>query len=361
MLKLLYHWLYQFSDQISFFNIFRYISFRSFLSFYTSFLICWWAGPFFIQKLKDKQLSQKIRNDGPDSHKKKEGTPTMGGCLILLSILVAALLWVDIMNPLLWAVLLITFGFSTIGYWDDKLKISNKSSKGLPGLMRLFLETVLAAFVILALLVFGYLSPEVHIPFLKDVSFDLGWFYILFGSLVIVGCANAVNLTDGLDGLAIVPVIVCAATFILFSYVSGHSEMASYLSIPFIPSAGELAPLSAGVVAAGLGFLWFNSYPAQVFMGDIGSLGLGGFLGVMAVLTKNELLMLVLGGVFVFEAMSVMLQVFSYKMTGKRVFKMAPLHHHYELKGLVENKIIVRFWIVSILLAVLSLSTLKIR
>ncbi len=358
---MLYQWLYEFSDQISAFNVFRYITFRSFMSFITAFLVCWMWGPRFIRRLVTKKKEQSIRDDGPESHKKKAGTPTMGGVLILGSILSAALMWSNVSHPLVQSVMFVTFGFGLIGYWDDFLKVSKKNTKGLSGKFRLFMEFSICGVALAALIHLGHLSTDVYIPFLKSTSFDLGWFYVIFGSVVIVGCANAVNLTDGLDGLAIVPIVICSGTFILFSYVAGHFEISNYLSIPFISGAGELTPLSAAVVAAGLGFLWYNAYPAQVFMGDVGSLGLGGFLGVMAVVTKNELLMVLLGGVFVIEALSVITQVASFKMRGKRVFRMAPIHHHYELKGLDETKIIVRFWIVSILLAVLSLSTLKLR
>jgi phospho-N-acetylmuramoyl-pentapeptide-transferase len=267
----------------------------------------------------------------------------------------------DILNPLVSAAILVTLCFSFIGWLDDHNKVIKKNSKGVSGKVRLLAEFMISGGVIFYLNQNGFLSTELGLPFFKDLNFDLGYGYILFGSLVVVGTANAVNLTDGLDGLAIGPVIICAGTFAIFAYVAGNVKMASYLGIPYIDGAGELAPLSATVVAAGLGFLWFNSYPAQVFMGDLGSLGMGGFLGIMAVLTKNEIVMALLGGVFVVEALSVITQVASFKLTGKRIFKMAPIHHHYELKGLDETKIIVRFWIVSILLAVLSLSTLKLR
>lgn len=279
----------------------------------------------------------------------------------MLSLLIPFILWMDIFNPLVIATMVVTLGFSLIGYIDDHNKVIKKNSKGLSGRLRLLFEFSICGVVLYWLTQNGNLTTELTIPFFKAVTFDLGLFYILFGSLVIVGTANAVNLTDGLDGLAIGPVIICAGTFAIFAYVAGHFNIASYLGIPFISGAGELAPLAAAIVASGLGFLWFNSYPAQVFMGDLGSLALGGFLGTMAVLTKNELVMILLGGVFVVEALSVITQVASFKLTGKRIFRMAPIHHHYELKGLDETKIIVRFWIVSILLAVLSLSTLKLR
>lgn len=318
-------------------------------------------GPYFINHLKMKHFGQSIRDDGPQTHKKKAGTPTMGGGLILLSTLIPCLLWVDMMNPLVWAVLLITWGFGLIGYIDDWLKVSKKNSKGLSGKIRLIGEFAISGAAVAFLVQYHGLSTAVTVPFIKSISIDLGYFYIVFASLVIVGTANAVNLTDGLDGLAIVPVMISAATLGLFAYVTGHLTIAGYLQIPHVAGAGELTPVAATVVAAGMGFLWFNTYPAQVFMGDVGSLSLGGFLGSMAVITQNELLMLVLGGVFVVEALSVITQVISFKTTGKRVFKMAPIHHHFELGGLTETKIIVRFWIISILLAVLSLATLKLR
>lgn len=358
---MLYQLLYSMADQVSAFNVFRYITFRTFISFFSAFLLCLWWGPYFIRRLQSYQIGQSIRDDGPQSHKKKAGTPTMGGGLILISTLIPCLLWVDMMNPLVWGVLIVTWGFGFIGYMDDWLKVSKRNHKGLSGKIRLLGEFLISGAVVAALVWQYDLSTILSLPFLKSVSFDLGWWYVPFASLVIVGTANAVNLTDGLDGLAIAPVIICASTLGLFAYVSGHFTIASYLQIPHVMGAGELAPVAATLVAAGLGFLWFNAYPAQVFMGDVGSLSLGGFLGTMAVLTNNELLMLVLGGVFVVEALSVIGQVISFKLTGKRIFKMAPIHHHFELKGLTETKIIVRFWIISILLAVLSLATLKLR
>lgn len=307
------------------------------------------------------QVRQTVRDDGPQTHKKKQGTPTMGGGLILLSTLVPVLLWVDMRNPLVWAALIVTWGFGLIGYIDDYLKVSKKNTKGLSGKVRLLGEFLIAGVVVAVLIQQFGLSTELRLPFFKDSIADLGYFYVVFAALVIVGTANAVNLTDGLDGLAIVPVVIAASTLTLFAYVSGHAEIAQYLQIPFVSGSGELAPVAATVIAAGLGFLWFNSYPAQVFMGDVGSLSLGGFLGIMAVLTQNEVLMVILGGVFVVEALSVITQVISFKTTGKRVFKMAPIHHHFELKGLDETKIIVRFWIVSILLALISIASLKLR
>lgn len=358
---MLYQWLYSLADHFSPLNVFRYITVRTFISFFTSFLLAWMWGPHFINRLKQKHFGQSIRDDGPQTHKKKAGTPTMGGGLILLSSLIPCLLWVDVTNPLVWAVLVITWGFGLIGYIDDYLKVSKKNTKGLSGRIRLLGEFLISGITILILIHFFGLSTVVTVPFAKSISVDLGYGYALFAALVIAGTANAVNLTDGLDGLAIVPVIIAASTLGLFAYVAGHYSIATYLQIPHVIGAGELAPIAAAMVAAGMGFLWFNAYPAQVFMGDVGSLSLGGFLGTMAVITRNELLMIILGGVFVVEALSVITQVISFKLTGKRVFKMAPIHHHFELGGLTETKIIVRFWIISILLAILSLATLKLR
>lgn len=358
---MLYQWLYSLSGEISVLNIFRYITVRTFIAFFTAFFLCLIWGPHFIRRLREKHFGQAIREDGPQGHHKKAGTPTMGGGLILMSTLVPCLLWVDMMNPLVWAALFITWGFGLIGYLDDYMKVSKKNSKGLSGKIRLLGEFLISGGTIAVLIHSFGLSTEVALPFVKSAALDLGWLYVFFGSLVIVGTANAVNLTDGLDGLAIVPVMISAGTLGLFAYVAGHYSLSAYLQIPHVVGAGELAPVAATIVAAGLGFLWFNAYPAQVFMGDVGSLSLGGFLGTMAVLTKNELLMAILGGVFVVEALSVITQVASFKLTGKRIFKMAPIHHHFELKGLTETKIIVRFWIISLLLAVLSLATLKLR
>jgi phospho-N-acetylmuramoyl-pentapeptide-transferase len=358
---MLYQWLYSLAEHFSPLNVFRYITVRTFIAFFTSFLLCWMWGPYFIKRLVEKHFGQSIRDDGPQTHKKKAGTPTMGGGLILLSTLVPCLLWVDMTNPLVWGVLIITWGFGLIGYIDDWLKVSKRNSKGLSGKVRLLGEFLISGIVIFVLIQYFGMRTTVDVPFVKSISLDLGWGYVIFGALVVVGTANAVNLTDGLDGLAIVPVMISAATLGLFAYVAGNYTIATYLQIPHVVGAGELTPVAATIVAAGMGFLWFNAYPAQVFMGDVGSLSLGGFLGTMAVMTRNEFLMILLGGVFVVEALSVITQVISFKLTGKRIFKMAPIHHHFELKGLTETKIIVRFWIISILLAVLSLATLKLR
>ncbi|MFZ3228645.1 MAG: phospho-N-acetylmuramoyl-pentapeptide-transferase [Pseudobdellovibrio sp.] len=358
---MIYQWLYSLADHVSALNVFRYITVRTFISFFTGFFLCLIWGPFFIEKLKKNHFGQAIRNDGPQTHLKKAGTPTMGGWLILLSTLVPLIMWIDITNHLVIGSVLITWGFGLVGYVDDYLKVSKKNTKGLSGKVRLLAEFFISIVTLFILIKFYNLNTLVTIPFVKSVAYDLGLSYCLFGGLVIVGTANAVNLTDGLDGLAIVPIVVAATTLGLFSYIVGHASIANYLQIQHISGAGELAPLAAAMVAGGLGFLWFNTYPAQVFMGDVGSLSLGGFLGAMAVFTKNEVLMVFLGGIFVVEALSVIAQVISFKLTGKRVFKMAPIHHHFELGGMTETKIIVRFWIISILLAVLSLATLKLR
>lgn len=358
---MLYQLFYSYVADVSFFNVFRYITFRSFLAFITAFTVCLIWGPYFIASMVRKQKKQVVRDDGPQSHLKKSGTPTMGGALVMGSAFIAASLWANWHIELVWACLFITMSFAAVGYADDALKVIHKNPKGLSGKVRLALEFSLA-FVAIGCLVYFYdFSTVVGVPFFKNLSFDLGWGYVFFAGFVIVGCANAFNLTDGLDGLAIVPFMIAAATLMIFAYVAGHSHIAEYLQIPFVKGAGELAPLCAAMFAAGLGFLWYNSYPAQVFMGDVGSLGLGGFLGVMAILTKNELILVVLGGIFVVEALSVIAQVASFKLRGKRIFKMAPIHHHFELKGVAEPKVIVRFWIVAIILAIISLSTLKLR
>ena len=358
---MIYKWLFELSPSFPVFNLFQYITFRSFLAFFTSFFVCLFLAHFFINKISKNGFGEKINSDGPSSHYKKTGTPTMGGSFMLLGLLTVCLLWVDLSQPLIQATIIIVYGFASLGLWDDLLKLKKANYSGIRPRWRLLIEFSLS-FVVLAWMAHkGHISTELYVPFFKNMSFDMGWAYLLFGSFVITGCANAVNLTDGLDGLAIFPVMICASTLAIFAYLAGHYEMASYLHIPFVAGVGELSPLAASVVACCLGFLWYNAYPAQVFMGDVGSLGLGSFLGITAVLTKNEILLSILGGVFVAEALSVIFQVFSYKLTGRRIFKMAPLHHHFELQGMEESKIIVRFWIVSILLAVFSLAVLKIR
>jgi phospho-N-acetylmuramoyl-pentapeptide-transferase len=359
---MLYHLLYPLHTTFSVFNVFRYITFRTIYASLTAFFICFLLGPWMIRKLANMQVGQYIRDDGPKSHFDKAGTPTMGGTLIILSVTVSVLLWSDLTNYFVWIVLFVTLGFGLIGFIDDYLMQVKKQSKGLTVRKKLILQAIVA-------LITGYLvyaspnfSTVVTIPFFKNASPDFGWGYILFAAFVIVGASNAVNLTDGLDGLAIGPVIIAAATYMIFAYVSGHVKIAGYLQLNYVSGAGELSIFCGALAGAGLGFLWFNSYPAQIFMGDVGSLSLGAFLGTVAVITKQEILLALVGGLFVIEALSVIFQVGFFKMTsGKRIFRMAPLHHHFELKGWPEPKVIVRFWIIAIALALLAMSTLKLR
>jgi len=354
--------LYSLHTTFSFFNVFRYITFRSIFAAITALLICLLFGSRMIQKLRGMQIGQQIREDGPQSHFGKKGTPTMGGLLIIFSVVIATLLWTNLANIYIWLVLLVALGFGLIGFMDDYSKLKGKSSRGLSGKIRLLVEIVIALFVSVVL----YLKPEfnsqVTIPFFKTVLPDIGWGYVLLSTFIIVGAANAVNLTDGLDGLAIGPVTICFATYLLFAYFAGNIKVAHYLQIMHVPGAGELAIFCGALVGAGLGFLWFNAYPAEIFMGDVGSLSLGGALGAVAIMTKQEILLAIVGGLFVVETFSVIFQVGYFKMTGgKRILRMAPLHHHFELKGWAEPKVIVRFWIISILLALLAVSTLKLR
>ena len=349
------------AEHVSFFNVFRYITFRGLGAAMTALLLSLLLGPGFINWLKRLQMGQVVRTDGPQTHLKKSGTPTMGGVLILFSMVVSLLFWADLSNAGLWIVIFVTVAYGLIGWVDDYRKVVLKNPKGLSARQKLFFQSIVAAIASWLFLRYTPTMPELHLPFFKNFALDLGWVYIPFSMCVIVGASNAVNLTDGLDGLAIGPVITTAATFLLLAYVAGNVKIAEYLEIPYIAGTGELAVYAAAMAAAGLGFLWFNSHPAQVFMGDVGSLSLGGGIGALAVVTKNEILLLVVGGVFVMEALSVMIQVASFKTRGKRVFRMAPLHHHFELKGWPEPKVIVRFWIISILLAIAALSTLKLR
>lgn len=360
---MLYHLLYGLKDEFSFLNVFRYITFRSFLAFFISFLIVLFLQPLFIKLLKKKQFGdQPIRDDGPQSHLSKKGTPTMGGLVLVFSILVTTLLLCDLTNYLIYICLGILVSFSWLGFMDDYRKVTKQDTKGVSAKTKFLWEWVIAGFFCLLLLLFVKDFPTtVTIPFFKNLNIDLWWFFIPFAALVIVATANAVNLTDGLDGLVTGPVITTAFAYGVFAYVAGNVKIANYLQITHISGSGELCIIAASIIGAGLGFLWFNAFPAQVFMGDVGSLGLGGLLGMLAVVTKQELVMIVCGGVFVIEALSVIIQVSSFKMTGKRVFKMAPIHHHFELKGLAEPKIIFRCWIISIILALLTLATLKLR
>ncbi len=359
---MLYHLLYGLHTYFSVFNVFRYITFRIIYAGITAFLISFLLGPWMINLLREKQIGQYIRQLGPASHQDKAGTPTMGGVLIIVAIVISTLLWVDLTDFYVWVVLFIGVGYFAIGFTDDYLKQIKKRNMGLSGIQKFLLQTVIAGIAAVSLYLYPGFISRVTVPFFKTVSPDLGPVYILFAMIVIMGTSNAVNLTDGLDGLAIGPVIIAAGTYMMFAYVTGHIKIADYLQIDYVAGCGELAILCGAVAGAGLGFLWFNAYPAQIFMGDVGSLPLGGILGAVAVITKQEILMVIIGGVFVIEALSVILQVGYFKLSGgRRIFKMAPLHHHFELKGWPEPKVIVRFWIIAIILALVALSTLKLR
>ncbi|HEY4484853.1 MAG TPA: phospho-N-acetylmuramoyl-pentapeptide-transferase [Nitrospiria bacterium] len=358
---MLYQFLYSFHVEHPIFNVFRYITFRTSYAVLTALFVSFMIGPWMIRKLKEHQIGQQIRKEGPQSHFSKAGTPTMGGLIILASVTAASLLWADLRNPYVWLLLFSLLAFGLIGFFDDYLKTSKKHSSGLRPRYKLIFQTAVA--VIVAGVLYGGLdySTKMSIPFFKNFHPDLGWFYVPFAVLVIVGATNAVNLTDGLDGLAIGPVMVAAVAYTIVTYVTGHRMFADYLLIPYIEGAGELAVICGAVFGAGLGFLWFNAYPASVFMGDVGALPLGGVLGTVAVISKHEVLLVLVGGLFVIEALSVILQVGSFKVRGKRIFKMSPLHHHFELKGWTEPKVVIRFWIIAIIMALLSLSTLKLR
>lgn len=358
---MLYYFLYPLHTSYGAFHVFRYITFRTFAASITSVLFCMLAGPAYIRFLQRLQMGQVIRDDGPQSHLSKKGTPTMGGGLLLLSITLSTLLWSDLENKNVWIAVVTTLLFGVVGYIDDYRKVVKKNPKGLSGRQKLICQTLIALVAAYFIYILRDTPPVLKFPFFKDFSIYLGPFFILFATFVIVGASNAVNLTDGLDGLAVGPTITTSVTFLILAYCAGHLKIAEYLQIPHIPGAGELAIFLGSVAASCLGFLWFNTYPAQVFMGDVGSLSLGAALGVVAVITKNEILLAICGGIFVLEALSVMAQVASFKMTGKRVFKMAPIHHHFELKGWAEPKVIVRFWIISVLLSLVTLSTLKLR
>jgi phospho-N-acetylmuramoyl-pentapeptide-transferase len=359
---MLFHLLYPLHDTYSFFNVFRYITFRAIYAAITALVICFVIGPWLIRKLQTLQIGQTIREDGPDSHLSKKGTPTMGGILIIFAVTISTLLWANLTVGYIWLIIMVTLGFGLIGFLDDYRKLTQQNSKGLPGKVRLAAEIAIALFVSIILYIKPGYNPYVTIPFFKTVLPNLGWGYVLLSTFIIVGAANAVNLTDGLDGLAIGPAITCFMTYLLFAYFAGNIKIATYLQIPYVAGTGELAVFCGAVVGAGIGFLWYNTYPAQVFMGDVGALSLGGSLGVAAILTKQEILLAIVGGIFVIETFSVIFQVGWFKLTnGKRIFRMAPIHHHFELKGWPEPKVIVRFWIISILLALVALSTLKLR
>ena len=358
---MLYHFLYPFHDHLQLLNVFRYISFRAIWAAITALALSLAVGGWLTALLRRRQIGQQIRDDGPQSHQSKSGTPTMGGLLILGTLLGATLLWSDLSNGYVWLVIFVTVGFGVIGFWDDLLKYRQGNSKGLLPRWKFGLQIGVACVVALMAQVLPTYSTVLSVPFFKRFTPDLGLFYIPFAMLVIVGASNAVNLTDGLDGLATGTVVISALTYTFFVYVAGHRNLSEYLLIPYVEGAGEISVFCGAMVGAGLGFLWFNAPPASIFMGDVGSLPLGAALGIVAVIAKQELLLVIVGGVFVLEAISVVLQVASFQSRGQRIFRMAPLHHHFELKGWPETKVVVRFWIISVVLALLSLSTLKMR
>ncbi len=357
-------WLAEYLEQYySGFNLFQYLTIRGILGVITAFLFSLMLGPYMIRKLSVKQIGQTVRDDGPQTHLSKAGTPTMGGALILAAIAIATLLWGDLESRFVWTVLLTTIGFGLVGWVDDYRKLIYKDPKGLASRWKYFWQSVigLAAACYLFYSSQSVVETTLNIPFFKNVAISMGLFYIVFTYFVIVGTSNAVNLTDGLDGLAILPTVLVAGALGVFAYLTGHVNFAEYLSIPYVPGTGELIIFCGAIAGAGLGFLWFNTYPAQVFMGDVGALGLGAALGTVAVIVRQELVLFIMGGVFVIETVSVILQVASFKLTGRRIFNMAPLHHHYELKGWPEPRVIVRFWIISVILVLVGLATLKIR
>ncbi|MGE4504213.1 MAG: phospho-N-acetylmuramoyl-pentapeptide-transferase [Desulfovibrionaceae bacterium] len=359
---MIYHLLYPLSETIGAFNVFRYITFRSIYALLTALVITVVFGPAVIRWLARVKCGQYIQKDGPQNHQCKEGTPTMGGIIIIMAVMASTLLWADLSNHYVWLTSFVFVGFGLVGFADDYTKVVKRRNLGLSARAKFAAQVAVASIAIAALLFEPAYSTKLAVPFFKEFQPDLGWFYLPLALFVLVGTSNAVNLTDGLDGLAIGPFIVNAACFALFIYVAGHATFSTYLNVTPVPGVGEVTVFCGALVGAGLGFLWYNAYPAQVFMGDVGSLSLGGTLGFLAVLAKQELLLVIVGGVFVFETVSVILQVGYFKFSGgKRIFRMAPLHHHFELKGIPESKIIIRFWIMSILLALMALSTLKLR
>ena len=360
MLIYFFEWLGQYVHGLS---AFHYLTTRAIFAALTSFSISLFVGPILIEKLRHYQIGQTVRDDGPQSHLAKAGTPTMGGLLILMAIAFSVLLWGDLSNPYLWIILGVTFCFGLIGFVDDYRKLILKDSRGLPGRWKYFWQSLIAIAAATLLYCMADVPAETQllIPFFKNLSINLGAFYILFTYFVVVGSSNAVNLTDGLDGLAILPIVLVAAALGVFAYLTGNVKNAEYLLIPYIPGVGEATVFCAAIVGSGLGFLWFNAYPAEIFMGDVGSLSLGAALGILAVLVRQELVLFLMGGLFVAETVSVILQVGYFKMTRRRIFLMAPLHHHYELKGWPESKVIVRFWTVTVILVLIGLSTLKLR
>jgi len=351
------------ASEISALNVFRYITFRSICGVLTALMICFVMGPVMIRRLSQYQIGQTVRQDGPPTHFDKVGTPTMGGAMILISVVISTLLWGDLTNRFVWVVLLVCLAFGVIGWMDDYRKLIDRNPRGIGAANKFAAQSVvgLGSALFLYFTAQSPLEISLIVPLFKEVVIDLGPWFILLTYLVIVGTSNAVNLTDGLDGLAIVPTVLVAGGLGIFAYATGHSIFAEYLGIPYIAGAGEVMIVCAALVGSGLGFLWFNTYPAQVFMGDIGALALGGALGAVAVVVRQEIVLFVMGGIFVVETVSVILQVASYKLVGRRIFKMAPLHHHFELKGWPEPRVIVRFWIISLILVLVGLATLKIR
>lgn len=357
-------WLAEYlQEYIGGFGVFRYLTFRGILGVLTALGISMFLGPWMIKKLNQLQIGQAIRDDGPQSHLSKSGTPTMGGALILFAIIVATLLWADLSNRFVLAVLFITCGYGLIGWVDDYRKVVEKNSKGLPAKWKYFWQSLLGltAAVVLFYTAKSPVETSLYIPFFKEVMIELGPVYILLTYLMIVGFSNAVNLTDGLDGLAIMPTVMVGSALGIIAYLVGNANFSTYLHIPYIPGTGELVIFCGALAGAGLGFLWFNTYPAQVFMGDVGALALGAALGVIAVIVRHEIVFLIMSGIFVMETVSVILQVASFQLTGRRIFRMAPLHHHFELKGWPEPRVIVRFWIITVILVLFGLATLKIR
>ena len=345
------------------FGVFQYLTLRAILGVLTALVISFIVGPIMIRKLSHYQIGQHVRDDGPQAHLTKAGTPTMGGALILVAVAISTLLWSDLSNRYVWVVLIVTLIFGAVGWVDDYRKLVKKQSEGLKAREKYFWQTVggLGAALYLYFTATQPIETSLIVPFFKDVVIPLGWFFVIFAYLVIVGSSNAVNLTDGLDGLAIMPTVLVASGLAIVAYATGHIKFAEYLGIPFVAGAGEVVVFCGAIAGAGLGFLWFNAYPAMVFMGDVGALALGAALGVVAVVVRQELVLLIMGGVFVMETLSVIIQVASFKLTGKRIFRMAPLHHHFELKGWPEPRVIVRFWIITVILTLVGLATLKIR
>jgi phospho-N-acetylmuramoyl-pentapeptide-transferase len=345
------------------FQVFQYLTVRGILGVLTALVLSLMIGPYMIRKLNYHQIGQVVRDDGPQTHLSKAGTPTMGGAMILISILVSSLLWSDLSSIYVWVVMGVTASFGAIGWVDDYRKVFEKNPKGLPARWKYFWQSLFGSIAVIVLYVNAGIPAETQlfIPFFKNFAWNMGFFYVIFGYFIVVGFSNAVNLTDGLDGLAILPTVMVGSALGIIAYLTGHLGFANYLNIPYIPGTGELVVFCGALAGAGLGFLWFNTYPAQIFMGDVGALSLGAALGIVAVIVRHEIVLVIMGGVFVMETLSVILQVASFKLTGKRIFRMAPLHHHFELKGWPEPRVIVRFWIITVILVLFGLATLKLR